>query len=100
VNGFVVDHGVLTTRLGFSAPGRVGENVSMSTKKGRRHVCSIQNKAVTLAANLRCQLSKAAKRRLSKGSLRLRVTIGFAPQDGGATAVVSRTITAREGSDA
>jgi hypothetical protein len=100
VNGFTVDRGVLTTRLGFSAPGRVGENVSMQTKKGRRRVCSIQNKPVTLAATLRCQLSKAAKRRLSEGDLRLRVTLGFAPQTGGAVAIVSRAITARKGSGA
>lgn len=100
VNSFAVDHGVLTTRLGFSAPGRVGENVSMRTGKGRRKVCSVESKPVALAANLRCQLSKAAKRRLSEGPLRLRVTIGFAPQDGGAAAVVSRTITARKGSGA
>jgi hypothetical protein len=100
VNGFVVDHGVLTTRLGFSAPGRVSENVSMRTEKGRRRVCSVKNKSVTLAANLRCQLSKAAKRRLSKGQVQLRVIVGFAPQDGGAAAVVSRTITARKGSGA
>ena len=100
VNGFTVDRGVLTTRLGFSAPGRVSENVSMQTKKGRRRVCSIQNKPVTLAATLRCQLSKAAKRRLSEGDLRLRVTLGFAPQTGGAVTVVSRAITAHKGSGA
>ncbi len=99
VNSFAVNHGVLTTRLGFSVPGRVSENVSMHTNKGRRKVCSVEGKPVAFAANLRCQLSKAAKRRLSEGRLRLRVTIGFAPQDGGAAAVVSRTITAREGSD-
>jgi hypothetical protein len=98
VNGFVVDRGVLTTRLGFSAPGRVGENVSMRTDKGRRKVCSVENKPVALAANLRCQLSKAARRSLDEHQLRLRVVVGFAPQDGGAVAVVSRTITARKGS--
>jgi hypothetical protein len=98
VNGLAVSHGVLTTELGFSAPGRVGENVSMHTKKGRRRVCSIQNKPVTLTATLRCRLSKVAKRRLDEGDLRLRVTLGFAPQTGGAVAVVSRTITARKGS--
>lgn len=100
VNALFVDHGVLTTDLGLSAPGRVGENVSMRTRKGRRRVCSIENKPVTLAATLRCQLSRAAKRRLGAGDLRLRVTIGFAPQTGGTVAVVSRTITAREGSGA
>jgi hypothetical protein len=100
VNGFAVNHGVLTTRLGFSAPGSVSENVSMRTDKGRRKVCSVASKPVALAANLRCQLSKAAKRRLSKDQLRLRVTLGFAPQDGGAVAVVSRTITVRKRSGA
>lgn len=99
VSGLSVDHGVLTTRINFSAPGKVSENVSMRTKKGWRKACSIQGKPVSLAANLRCRLSKAAKRRLSEGSLRLRVTIGFAPQDGGAPAVLSRTITARKGSE-
>ena len=98
VNGFAVDHGVLSAQLGFSAPGRVSENVSMHTKKGRRRVCSVQNKPVSLAATLRCQLSGAAKRRLADGPLRLRVTLGFAPQTGGAAAVVTRTITARKGS--
>jgi hypothetical protein len=96
VNRFVVEHGVLTARLNFSAPGRVSENVSMSTKKGRRRVCFVENKSVALTASLRCRLSKAAKRRLSEGSLRLRVTIGFAPQDGGAAVVVSRAIKARK----
>jgi hypothetical protein len=100
VNGFAVDHGVLSAQLGFSAPGRVSENVSMHTKKGRRRVCSIQNKPVSLAATLRCQLSVAAKRRLSDGPLRLRITLGFAPQTGGAAAVVSRTFTAPKGSGA
>ena len=100
VNSFVVDHGVLTTRLGFSAPGKVSENVSMHTRKGRRRVCSIESKPVSLAANLRCRLSKAAMRRLSDGRLRLRVILGFVPQDGGAPAVVSRAITARKGSGA
>lgn len=97
VNALFVDHGVLTAELGFSAPGRAGENVSMHTKKGRRRVCSIQDKPVTLVATLRCQLSKAAKRRLGDGDLRLKVTLGFAPQGGGTAAVVSRTITARKG---
>lgn len=100
VSGFLVERGVLTTRLGFSAPGKVSENVSMRTEKGRRRVCAVENKPVTLAANLRCQLSKAAKRRLSEGPLRLKVILGFAPQDGGAAAVLSRTITARKGSGA
>ena len=100
MNSFVVDHGVLTTRLGFSAPGKVSENVSMHTRKGRRRVCSIESKPVSLAANLRCRLSKAAMRRLSDGRLRLRVILGFVPQDGGAPAVVSRAITARKGSGA
>ncbi|HEX4463376.1 MAG TPA: CotH kinase family protein [Solirubrobacterales bacterium] len=100
VNALFVDHGVLTSELGLSAPGRVGENVSMHTRKGRRRVCSIENKPVTLAATLRCQLSKAAKRRLGEGDLRLKVTIGFAPQTGGAVAVVSRTIAAHKGSGA
>jgi hypothetical protein len=100
VHGFAVDHGVLTARLSFSAPGGVSENVSMHTKKGRRRVCSIPNKSVALAVNLRCQLSKAAKRRLSEGRLRLRVVLGFAPQDGGAAAVLTRTITAQKESGA
>lgn len=100
VNGFTVDRGVLTTRLDFSAPGKVSENVSMHTRKGRRRVCFVENKPVTLSADLHCRLSKAAKRRLGEGSLRLKVTIGFAPQDGGAAAVVSRTIKARKGSGA
>lgn len=100
VNGFAVDHGVLSTQLGFSAPGRVSENVSMHTKKGRRRVCSVQSKPVSLAATLRCQLSDAAKRRLSDGPLRLRVTLGFAPQTGGTAAVVTRRFTARKGSGA
>ncbi len=100
VNGFVVARGVLTTRLGFSVPGRVSENVSMRTDKGRRRVCAVENKPVTLAANLHCQLSKAAKRRLSEGQLRLKVILGFAPQDGGAAAVLSRTIIVRKDSGA
>jgi hypothetical protein len=100
VNGFAVDHGVLSTQLGFSAPGRVSENVSMHTKKGRRRVCSVENKPVSLAATLRCQLSGAAKRRLADGPLHLRVTLGFAPQTGGAAAVVTRRFTARKGSGA
>jgi hypothetical protein len=100
VNGFVVHRGVLTTRLNFSASGRVSENVSMRTKKGRRRVCSVENKSVALAANLRCRLSKAAKRRLERGKLRLKVTVTFTPQDGGAVAVVSRMVTAQKRSSA
>ena len=98
VNGLAVDHGVLSIQLGFSAPGRASENVSMHTKKGRRRVCAIENKPVSLAATLRCQLSEAAKRRFADGPLRLRVTLGFAPQTGGAAAVITRAVTARKGS--
>ena len=59
---------------------------------------SVVSDVMTLAATLRCQLSKAAKRRLAAGDLRLKVTVGFAPQTGGSVAVVSPTIAAREGS--
>jgi hypothetical protein len=81
-------------------PGALTENVSMGTAKGRRKVCAVQSKAVSFAAILRCQLSKAAKRRLSEGRLRLRVDLGFAPEDGGAAVAATRTVTARKGSGA
>ncbi len=94
VNGFIVNHTTLRTRLGFSAPGTASENVSMGTERGRRRVCSVEGQAVSFLATLRCQLSKAARQRLSEGPLRLRVTLGFVPGDGGAAAVASRSITA------
>jgi hypothetical protein len=98
VNGFLVDRGVLLSRLGFSGPGMVAQWVTMRTPAGRRNVCTVRDQPVSSAATIRCELSRSARRRLAEHRLRLGVNISFAPQNGGAPAAAYRVLAARKGS--
>jgi hypothetical protein len=98
VNGFLVDHGVLLSRLGFSGPGMVTQWVTMHTPGGRRNVCTVQGQPVSSTATIRCELSGSARRRLAKHRLRLGVNINFAPQGGGTPVAVHRVFAAGRGS--
>lgn len=95
VDGFSVMPGALSTQLSFSVPGTVTQWVSMHTARGRRNVCTVRNRPVSSAATIRCRLSRAARQRLNKHPLRLRVNISFLPQGGGAPVILSRGLTAR-----
>ncbi len=99
INGFFLDRGVLSSRLGFSSPGTVTQWVTMRTPGGRRNVCTVQDQPVSLAATIRCELSRSARQRLAKHRLRLGVNISFTPQNGGAPAALYRVLAARKGAD-
>ena len=90
--------GVLGTRLNLSGPGMVTEWVTMHTAAGRRNVCTVTRTVVALTAKMRCGLSRAARRRLVGHRVPLVIQISFVPQDGGATATLSKRFSAREGS--
>jgi len=91
-----VEHGVLVTRLVPSGPGSITQWATLQTPKGRRQACLV-NKSVSSVDNLRCSLSRAARVRLKKHDLQLKVHVSFAPQNGGAAAFVSRPFTAHAG---
>lgn len=96
INGFTIEHGALVGRLGFSGPGLVAVWATMPTQKGHRRACTTE-RAVSLSATLRCPLSRAARIRMRKHDLRLEVHLSFVPNDGGAAAFRSRSVTARSG---
>jgi hypothetical protein len=95
IKGLAVSPGALAARISVSGPGRVTEWVTMRTPAGRRNVCTVLDQPVSLAATVRCGLSRAAERHLADHRLRLEVNISFAPANGGAPVTVSRALTAR-----
>jgi len=100
VNGLSLKRGALSTRLGFSGPGTLTLWASMRTAAGRRNVCTVQDQPVSLTATIRCELSRAARRRLNEHPLRLVISISFSPQGGGTPVILSRGLTVRRASGA
>ena len=77
---FVVAGGVLISRIWVSGTGAVEQRVSITTRRGRTRVCATQEQTQQAGPLiLRCKLSDAARRRLRKRSLQLRVYTTFTP---------------------
>ena len=77
---FTVTNGVLVSRVLVSGAGAVRQRVSVSTQHRRLRVCTADEKAGQAGpVILHCKLSDAARRRLHRGSLRLRAYTTFAP---------------------
>jgi len=77
---FVVTDGVLIARVWVSGAGTVEQRASIATRRGRLRVCATDaqpRQAGPLV--LRCKLTGAARRRLSKKSLQLRAYTTFIP---------------------
>lgn len=99
IDRLTVVQGAIDAHLKISGTGTVTEWVSMRTVAGRRNICTVVNQPVALVnATVRCDLSRAARRRLAAHQARLEVNVTFVPQDGGATATTSRRFTARASS--
>jgi hypothetical protein len=91
---FTVANGTLVSRVWVSGAGAVRQRVSISARHGRLRVCTTDEKAERAGpVILRCKLSDAARRRLRKGSLRLRAYTTFVPL-GRAGTVAVRNLTA------
>jgi spore coat protein CotH len=96
IDRLAVAHGAIDAHLSVSSSGMVAAWVTTRTASGRRNVCTVVNRPVALVtATVRCDLSRAARRRLAAHPVRLAVNVTFVPQDGGAAATTSRRFTAR-----
>lgn len=91
---FAVADGVLVSHIWVSGAGTVEQRVSIPTRHGRLRVCIATEQAQQAGpVVLKCKLSEAARRRLSKKPLRLKAYTAFAPP--GRTATLSvRDLTA------
>jgi hypothetical protein len=92
--------GAIDAHLSVSGPGAVTEWITMRTAAGRRNVCTVLDRPVAQAPTVRCDLSRAARRRLSGHAVGFEINVTFVPQDGGAAATTSRRFTARASSAA
>lgn len=91
---FAVADGVLVSHVWVSGVGTVEQRVSIPARHGRLRVCIAAEQTQQVGpVVLRCKLSSAARRRLSKKSLRLRAYTAFAPLGRTATLAV-RDLTA------
>jgi spore coat protein CotH len=91
---FAVTDGVLISHIWVSGAGALEQRVSIPTRHGRLRVCIATEQIQQVGpVVLRCKLSAAARRRLSKKPLRLKAYTAFAPLGRGATLTV-RDLTA------
>lgn len=91
---FAVKNGILVSRLWVSGGGAVRQRVSISKRHGRLRVCTTAEQVQQAGpVILRCKLSNAARRRLSKKPLQLRAYTTFVPL-GRAGSVTMRDLTA------